>query len=193
MGRPGRLAQLVERLPYKQEAGGSRPSPPIIESPPNVHNSEPMERAGWDSLERVLALCPAFDPHTALPLWDMPRPATGSVRSRVRNGRTQLTLRFSAYGQRIEIPAGTDDETRARARLDEILDQVKRGTWQPPTPTKPAPRRAAEPTFGEFAEQCAAYVYQPAIGGWRKRAFGHGLEWARVTKHHPGRLRSSPD
>jgi RNA polymerase sigma factor (sigma-70 family) len=26
---PGRLAQLVERLPYKQEVGGSSPSPPI--------------------------------------------------------------------------------------------------------------------------------------------------------------------
>src|SRR5439155_22202847 len=26
--RSGRLAQLVERLPYKQEVGGSRPSPP---------------------------------------------------------------------------------------------------------------------------------------------------------------------
>jgi integrase len=83
----------------------------------------------------------------------MPRPATGSVRSRVRNGRVQLTLRFSAYGQRYELPAGTDDQARARARLDEILDQVKRGSWQPPRPVEPAPRRAAEPTFGEFAEQ----------------------------------------
>lgn len=83
----------------------------------------------------------------------MPRPATGSVRVRERNGRRQLTLRFSAYGQRFELPAGTDDEMRARARLDEILDQVKRGIWQPPTPMKPAPPRAAEPTFGEFAEQ----------------------------------------
>ena len=83
----------------------------------------------------------------------MPRPATGSVRSRVRNGHEQLTLRFSAYGQRYELPAGTDDETRARARLDEILDQIKRGLSQPPRPIKPVPRRAAEPAFGEFAEQ----------------------------------------
>lgn len=83
----------------------------------------------------------------------MARPATGSVRNRVRNGREHLTLRFSAYGQRYELPAGTDDEARARARLDEILDQIKRGIWKPPTPAKPAPVRAAEPTFGEFAEQ----------------------------------------
>ena len=83
----------------------------------------------------------------------MARPATGSVRSRVRNGHPQLTLRFSAYGQRYELPAGTDDETRARARLDEILDQVKRGSWQPPRPVKVAPPRGVEPTFGEFAEQ----------------------------------------
>ncbi len=32
--RHGRLAQLGERLPYKQEVGGSIPSPPIFESPP---------------------------------------------------------------------------------------------------------------------------------------------------------------
>jgi len=64
-----------------------------------------------------------------------------------------VTLRFSAYGQRYELPAGTDDETRARARLDEIVDQVKRGTWQPPTPIKLTPRHAAEPTFGAFAEE----------------------------------------
>src|SRR6185312_10253876 len=29
LGAPGRLAQLGERLPYKQEVGGSIPSPPI--------------------------------------------------------------------------------------------------------------------------------------------------------------------
>jgi hypothetical protein len=29
---PGRLAQLGERLPYKQEVGGSIPSPPIADS-----------------------------------------------------------------------------------------------------------------------------------------------------------------
>lgn len=83
----------------------------------------------------------------------MARPATGSIRSRERNGHREVTLRFSAYGQRFELPAGTDDEIRARARLDEILDRVKRGEWQPPVKTKPVPPRAAEPTFGEFAEQ----------------------------------------
>jgi integrase len=83
----------------------------------------------------------------------MTRPATGSVRIRTRNGRVQITLRFSAYGERYEIPAGTDDDTRARARLDEILDQIRRGIWQPPRPVKPAPPRAAEPTFGEFADR----------------------------------------
>jgi len=60
----------------------------------------------------------------------MARPATGSVRVRERNGHTSVTLLFSAYGQRYELPAGTDDEARASARLDEILDQVKRGAWR---------------------------------------------------------------
>lgn len=82
----------------------------------------------------------------------MARPATGSVRVRTRNGHSETTLRFSAYGQRYEIPAGTDDAIRARGRLDEILDQIRRGIWQPPTKTKPKPPRAAEPTFGEFAD-----------------------------------------
>ena len=75
----------------------------------------------------------------------MARPATGSVRVRTRNGHSETTLRFSAYGQRYEIPAGTDDAIRARGRLDEILDQIRRGIWQPPTKTKPKPPRAAEP------------------------------------------------
>lgn len=81
----------------------------------------------------------------------MPRPATGSIRSRIRNGHAELTLRFSAYGRRYELPAGTEDETRARARLDEILDRVRRGEWQPPRQSKPCPA-FEEPTFGEFAE-----------------------------------------
>jgi hypothetical protein len=33
IGLPGRLAQLVERLPYKQEVTGSSPVPPIGEIP----------------------------------------------------------------------------------------------------------------------------------------------------------------
>src|SRR5580765_2272058 len=33
LSRLGRLAQLGERLPYKQEVGGSIPSPPIAEPP----------------------------------------------------------------------------------------------------------------------------------------------------------------
>ena len=103
----------------------------------------------------------------------MARPATGSVRSRVRNGRKQVTLRFSAYGERFELPAGTDDETRARARLDEILDQIKRGIWQPPRPSKPAPPRAAEPTFGEFAEKW----FQGIAPNLRPRGREHYL-WA---------------
>ena len=62
-------------------------------------------------------------------------------------------MRFSAYGERHEITADTDSEVRARAQLDEILRQIKQGVWEPPTPSKPVPPRAAEPTFGEFAAQ----------------------------------------
>ncbi len=33
LGARGRLAQLVERLPYKQEVTGSIPVPPMVEKP----------------------------------------------------------------------------------------------------------------------------------------------------------------
>jgi integrase len=75
------------------------------------------------------------------------------------DGRTVLYLRFTAYGERQEIPANTDDEVRARARLDEILDQVRRGQWHPPIQVKPKSPVVTEPTFGQFATQ----VWWPQI------------------------------
>jgi hypothetical protein len=40
--RRGRLAQLVERLPYKQEVGGSSPSPPIWRNSGDHWRTQPL-------------------------------------------------------------------------------------------------------------------------------------------------------
>src|SRR5581483_8572735 len=57
---PGRLAQLGERLPYKQEVGGSIPSPPMREGPGNGAFSLPgafAVRAGRYGMERFWNGC----------------------------------------------------------------------------------------------------------------------------------------
>jgi integrase len=64
-------------------------------------------------------------------------------------------MRFSAYGERYELLAGYADEgitrERARARLDEILDRVRRREWRPPV-RQPASREP-DPLFKDFAER----------------------------------------
>ena len=58
LGKPGRLAQLGERLPYKQEVGGSSPPPPTRERLPlgfflgNRHQAG--LRHGTPEFERLL-------------------------------------------------------------------------------------------------------------------------------------------
>ena len=47
--RAGRLAQLVERLPYKQEGTGSSPVPPIGESPGAIGASSYMRSSAASS------------------------------------------------------------------------------------------------------------------------------------------------
>jgi integrase len=80
----------------------------------------------------------------------MPRPATGNVRPRQLASGLTYYMRFKALGEQWDLNADTADQSRARARLDEILDQVKRDTWVPPQAIKPKVR-ITEPTFGQFA------------------------------------------
>ena len=65
--------------------------------------------------------------------------ATGAIETHEwRDGRTvTVRARLRAYGRRYRIDFGTNHEgwsvDRARVELDRILQQVERGTWEPPS------------------------------------------------------------
>ena len=65
--------------------------------------------------------------------------ATGAIETHAwRDGRTiTVRARLRAYGRRYRIDFGTNHEgwsvERARVELDRILQQVERGTWEPPS------------------------------------------------------------
>ena len=75
----------------------------------------------------------------------MPRRATGTiVAHRWADGRTvTFRLKVRADGKRYTISLGTNHEgwsmDRAQIELEQIMRQVERGTWEPPTRSEPAP------------------------------------------------------
>ncbi|HLM26759.1 MAG TPA: site-specific integrase [Thermoleophilaceae bacterium] len=85
----------------------------------------------------------------------MARKATGAVVERQGTKAKAFALRFRAYGKREYLTLGTDAEgwTQARAEeeLENVLADVRRGVWQPPSrqPVEPAP----DPSFHEFASE----------------------------------------
>jgi integrase len=90
----------------------------------------------------------------------MPRPATGTID--YRNGRWRL--RFTAAGQRrcVTLSPGA---TRAQAEeeLANVLADVRRGIWQPPTPA-PVIETPTDPTFHEWATDW----FEDTKGEWRE-------------------------
>ncbi len=84
----------------------------------------------------------------------MPRPTTGQVVERVRKTGTVYAIRFPAYGNREYLTLGTKAEGWSKAKAEDelanVLADVRRGIWQPPTPeTGESP--AEVPTFHRFA------------------------------------------
>src|SRR4051794_32775025 len=69
----------------------------------------------------------------------MPPRSSGAIETHAwRDGRTvTVRARLRAYGRRYRIDFGTNHEgwsvERARVELDRILQQVERGTWEPPS------------------------------------------------------------
>jgi integrase len=86
----------------------------------------------------------------------MARPATGQVVIDERGERPVFALRFRAYGKRRYVTLGTADEgwtdERAKEELANVLADVRRGIWRPPTTNpKPQPEPESEPSFHVFA------------------------------------------
>src|SRR5437899_1465123 len=108
----------------------------------------------------------AYSPHR--PLWHasslpkrggelMARPLTGEVIERKRKRGRVFALRFRAYGQRHYITLGRAAEgwTRRKAEdeLQNILADVRRGTWQPPQPETEVEAPPPMPAFHAFASR----------------------------------------
>jgi len=90
----------------------------------------------------------------------MPRPASGQVIERAGSGGRVLALRFHAYGQRQYATLGGAAEgwtrARAEAELQNVLADVRRGLWHPPTHQTVQPPQ--DPTFHEFASAWLAEI-----------------------------------
>jgi hypothetical protein len=104
----------------------------------------------------------------------MARRATGTIETHPwRDGRTvTVRARLRAYGRRYRIDFGTNHEgwsvERARVELDRILQQVERGTWEPPG-------RSREPASTLDGDET---VHVTASRWWQRR----NAELARNTR-----------
>ena len=88
----------------------------------------------------------------------MAKAATGSVVEKTTTRGTSYALRFRALGTRRFVHLGYAGEGWNRARAEEelqnVLADVRRGTWQPPPdPAALASAARETPTFHEFASQ----------------------------------------
>jgi integrase len=117
----------------------------------------------------------------------MARPATGQVVVNKHRRSPTFALRFRAYGRREYVTLGTAAEgwtqAKARAELQNVLADVRRGIWQPPAPPiAEAPRQM--PTFHEFASEW--FERQKLEGGSRGDGLTNAgradLEW-RLSSH----------
>jgi hypothetical protein len=85
----------------------------------------------------------------------MSRPATGQVlERRGKRGRT-YAIRFRAYGRRHYVtldPQEVTTHSQAEQELQNVLADVRRGIWQPPS-AEPVEEPQAEPTFHLFASE----------------------------------------
>src|SRR3954453_23660507 len=109
----------------------------------------------------------------------MARPVKGQVVERRTSAGVVFALRFTAYGERQYVTLGTRVEgwTRQKAELElqDVLTDVRRGEWEPPSTATPA-REVL--TFHEFASEWLA-ARRPAIAGstWEsyRNELGHHL------------------
>lgn len=87
----------------------------------------------------------------------MGRPATGQLVERRGNKGTTYAARFHARGARQYVTLGCSWEgyTRRQAETDfaDILADVRRGMWRPPTPAAANTPAQSDPTFHEFASE----------------------------------------
>ncbi|MDX6726248.1 MAG: integrase [Baekduia sp.] len=117
----------------------------------------------------------------------MPRPLKGQdIETKTRTG-VDYALRFTAYGERQYVTLGSraDGWTRQKAEteLQNVLTDVRRGTWRPPAAGPERP----DPTFHEFASAWLA-ARQPAIAPSTHQAYRNELVHHLLPFFHRHRL-----
>ncbi len=99
----------------------------------------------------------------------MGRPATGHLcenRSQTTGRVTSWGMQFSFAGRRryLALPARTHDQ--ALREMTVVMEQVRQGTWMPPTPRRSAHAQGPVPSFDKFA---GAWVARQKAEGGRLR------------------------
>lgn len=111
----------------------------------------------------------------------MARPATGTVVEKRTARGTSYGIRFRAHGKRRFQHVGYSSEgcTRrhAETELSNVLADVRRGQWSPPSSTTPEPLTET-PTFHVFATE---WLAGRKVAGLKPRTIEY-LEWA-LTEH----------
>ena len=101
----------------------------------------------------------------------MARASTGGVVEKTTSRGTSYALRFRALGKRQFVHVGhqADGVTRADAdrELVYVLEQVRRGLWQPPVEVEPVAAPREIPTFHEFASEWFTAVRLEAAAAGR--------------------------
>jgi hypothetical protein len=117
----------------------------------------------------------------------MPRPAKGQVIETKTKSGVVYALRFTAYGERQYVTLGSraDGWTRQKAEgeLQNVLTDVRRGTWRTPAP---GPTHG-DPTFHEFASEWLA-ARKPAIAPSTYQAYRNELVHHLLPFFHRHRL-----
>lgn len=111
----------------------------------------------------------------------MARKSTGQIIVRDQKGGRVYAARVRAYGKRPYVTLGTAADgwtpKRAEEELENILADVRRGIWRPPSPEL-VPEPDAHPDFRTFASQWYA---RRELEGLKPRSLEH-LRWA-LTDH----------
>jgi integrase len=93
----------------------------------------------------------------------MARPPTGQVLELRRERGTVYALRFRAYGQRQYLTLDVGNRQDAELELQNVLADVRRGTWKPPAAAAATEAPVEEPTFHVYASEWLARREQEGL------------------------------
>ena len=104
-----------------------------------------------------------------------------------KDGAITYALRFRAYGKRRYVTLGAETTTHAEAviELENILADVRRGIWQPPTSAPIVEEPSEEPTFHEFASRVVRRNARPKASRRRRSTISAGRSSTTCCRSSP--------